>query len=133
MLGPLMLPGIQLYVLPPVALKVVEPPVQIVVLPLALMDGAGFTVIVNVVVFTQLPLAPVTVYVVVTAGVTTTDAPVRLPGIQVYVLAPDAVSVVGVPPQMVVCVAEAVTTGGGFTVTVTEAVPLQVPVTPVTV
>lgn len=48
-------------------------------------------------------------------------------------VAPDAVSVVFVPAQIVDCVAEVFTTGGGLTVTVTDADPLQVPVVPVTV
>lgn len=83
MLAPLRFPGIQLYVLPPDALSVVVPPVQMVALPLVVTTGDGLTVMVIVEVFVQLPFAPVTVYVVVAAGVTITEAPVRLPGIQV--------------------------------------------------
>lgn len=48
------------------------------------------------------PFVPVTVYVVVDAGLTTTDEPVNDPGIQVYVDVPLAVSVALPPVQMVV-------------------------------
>ena len=81
----------------------------------------------------QPPLIPVTVYVVVEAGVTEMLLPLRLPGIQLYVLAPFADKVEDPPEQSVFCVAEAVITGEGLTVTVTFAVaehPLpEVPVT----
>ena len=80
---PLKLPGIQLYVVPPVALRVEEAPAQIVAGDaLAPIVGKGFTVIVLVAELLQ-PLAfvPVTVYVVVAAGVTTGE-PVKFPGIQ---------------------------------------------------
>lgn len=64
-----------------------------------------------------------------------TDAPVRLPGIHVYVVAPFAFSVVELPEQMVVLVAVAVTVGVGFTVisTVCVAVHPVAVVVPVTV
>ena len=82
------------------------------------------------------PLAPVpvTVYVVVEAGEAVTDEPVvelnPVAGLQVYELAPVAVSVVDCPAQMDAGGTEM--TGGGFTVTVTCAVavhPFLVPVT----
>ena len=96
--------------------------------------GNGFTVIVTVDVLLQ-PLAfvPVTVYVVVVEGDTETDDPVSEPGIHMYVVAPEAVSVVVVPLQIVLDDADAVTVGVMITVTVTCAVEAQpaaeVPVT----
>lgn len=52
-------------------------------------------------------------------GETEMDVPLRLPGIQLYVVAPLAVSVVELPEQIGFVPAEAVTTGAGPTVTVT--------------
>jgi hypothetical protein len=52
-------------------------------------------------------------------------------GVQVYVFAPPAVSVVELPSQTKPFVA--VTVGKGLTVTVTAAVPLHIPSEPVTV
>ena len=43
-------------------------------------------------------------------GLTITEAPVKLPGVQVYAFAPDAVKVATFPLQMV-CEAEAFNTG----------------------
>lgn len=82
------------------------------------------------------PLAevPVTVYVVVAVGFTVTEVPLRDPGIQVYVLAPEPVRVVELPEQTVVEDAEADTTGLLLTVTVTVVVLLHPgPSLPVTV
>jgi hypothetical protein len=79
--------------------------------------GKLFTVTVTVFVFAQ-PFAavPVTVYVVVTVGVSATVEPVTLPGFQVYVLAPLAVNVALVPEQTVAVVAgETVNVGGEIT------------------
>ena len=54
--------GLQLYVLPPVAVNVVFEPVQIVALALLLIVGSGLTLTVTVAVLIQpLPLVPVTV------------------------------------------------------------------------
>ena len=55
-------PLLQLYVPPPVAVKVVLPPLQIVVVPVMVAVGALFTVTVLVEVAVQ-PFAPVTVTV----------------------------------------------------------------------
>ncbi len=82
------------------------------------------------------PLADVqvTVYVVVAVGFTVTEVPLRDPGIQVYVLAPEPVRVVELPEQTVVEDAEADTTGLLLTVTVTVVVLLHPgPLLPVTV
>lgn len=83
----------------------------------AVTVGVAFTVMSRVAVPVQPEVVPVTVYVVVVAGETVTDVPLREPGIQVYVVAPEAVSVVELPEQMVVLLAETVTVGEGVTVT----------------
>ena len=69
--------GNQLYVVAPLAVSVVEPPLQIVVLVgVMVTDGAAFTVTVRVLdVLLQLPLEPVMVYTVVEDGLTTLLAP----------------------------------------------------------
>ena len=102
-------------------MSVVNPPAQIVGLDaVAVTVGVGVTVTVTTAVFEQPgPTVPVTVYVVVLAGETLTEDPFRLPGIQLYVLAPPAVSVVELPEQIGLMDAEAVTVGAGPTVTVT--------------
>ena len=80
--------------------------------------------------------SPVTVYVTVDAGVEVTVAPVvalrYVAGLHEYVFAPLAVSVVFCPVQMVMF-GETVTTGTGFTVTVTCAVAVHPSASPVTV
>jgi hypothetical protein len=65
-------------------------------------------------------------------GETETVVPLKLPGIQVYVVAPLPVSVDEFPVQIVEGDAVAVTVGVGLTVTVTSPVdeqPKEVPVT----
>ena len=128
-------PGIQLYVDAPVALSVVELPEQSVVVPDdAVTVGEVLTVMACVAVAVQ-PLAavPVTVYVVVDAGVTDTGDPVSDPGIQLYVDAPVALSVVELPEQSVVVPEEAVTVGEVFTVINCVAMDEQPALVPVTV
>jgi hypothetical protein len=51
-------------------------------------EGTGFTVMVIVADDEQLPAVPVTVYVVVTIGDTTTELPTIPPGCQTYAEAP---------------------------------------------
>ncbi len=82
---PLNEPGIQVYVVPPLAVNVVEAPTQIVFGDaLAEIVGSGFTVTVTFAVFEQPdPLVPVTVYVCVELGETETEVPLNDPGIQV--------------------------------------------------
>jgi hypothetical protein len=78
-------PGIQAYVEAPVAVNVVELPVQIDALDaVAVTAGEAFTVMRRVDVLVQ-PLisVPVTVYVVVVVGDTVTAVPVNDPGIHV--------------------------------------------------
>ena len=73
----------------------------------------------------------------VTSGVASTLAPVvalkPVAGDHVYADAPAAVSVVVTPAQTVVVRGATVTFGYAFTVTVTDAVPLQPADVPVTV
>ena len=80
--------------------------------------------------------SPVTVYVIVEDGLATTVGPVvvlrDVEGLQEYVLAPLAVSVVFCPVQMVRS-GETLSTGIGFTVTVTCAVAVHPSASPVTV
>jgi hypothetical protein len=54
--------------------------------------------------------------VVVVVGETVTEVPVKEPGIQLYVVAPEAVSVVELPEQIVVFDAVVVTVGVLLTV-----------------
>jgi hypothetical protein len=67
------------------------------------------------------------------AGVTTTVAPVKDPGIHVYVEAPLPVRVKDVPAHTVEEDAEAFTVGLGFTNSCTVLVLAQLPFDPVTV
>ena len=79
MIAPVDPPYDQLYVVPPDAVSVLVCPLHIVV-GLTVMVGLGFTVTVTVGVLVQ-PLAfvPVTVYVVLTVGLTVIIAPVDPP------------------------------------------------------
>ncbi len=97
--------------------------------------GTGLTVTVTCAVALQPCGSPVTVYVVVDAGLAVTLAPVvalnAVDGLHEYVLAPEAVNVVDCPAHIVTA-GETETTGTGLTVTVicAEAVqPVTVPVT----
>jgi hypothetical protein len=70
----------------------------------------------------------------VAIGETETDEPVKLPGIQVYEVAPVAVNVAEPPTQIAEADVLAATTGSGFTTTFTVAVPVHpAAVVPVTV
>jgi hypothetical protein len=84
---------------------------------------------------------PTTVYVFnnavpgllgLTIGLTVTVAPFKFPGVQLYVVAPDAVSDTGEPVQTLVKLEVAATTGVGLTTKVATfdvTDPGQVPVT----
>jgi len=124
----------------PLAVKLVPVP------PLHMLAEAGvtitvgvlLTVIVTVCVLVQLPVVPVTVYVVVIPGLAVTDAPTvplnPAAGAHVYVEAPLAVRFVPLPPvHMLAAAGVTVTVGVGFTVTTTVAASEQLPVVPVTV
>lgn len=132
-------PVLHEYVPAPLAVSVVEPPEHIVAGAADVVTvGVVFTVIVTVAISLQPLVVPVTVYVVVEAGLAVTDAvfvalkPVE--GLQVYVVAPPAVNTVPVPPVHIdEEVGVTVTVGGGFTVTGTDCVLVQPPEVPVTV
>jgi hypothetical protein len=87
--------------------------------------GSGFTIRLTVCVLVQFPLAPVTVYIVVVVGETTTLLPVSAPGFQVYDPAPVAVSVELPPIQIAVGDALAVMVGSGVTTRLTVCVDVQ--------
>jgi hypothetical protein len=99
----------------------------------AVTVGLGFTDTLTTADEVQVPFAPITVYVVLAEGLTTTLAPVKLPGFQVYEAAPDAVKVVCAPAQITVGLALAVTVGFGLTVRASVLVLVQLLVVPVTV
>jgi hypothetical protein len=127
-------PPLQVYVAPPDAVRVVELPAQIGLLLAAILTvKLGLMVMVIVAVPVQPAVVPVTVYVVVVAGETVTGFPVPRPPLHEYDVAPLAVSVVDVPEQIGLTLADMETVGFGFTVTVTVAVPVQPAVVPVTV
>jgi hypothetical protein len=76
---------------------------------------------------------PVTVYCVFTVGLTTTEAPVKAPGFQVYEVAPVAVRVVELPRQIDVGAPVAVIVGVLLTVNVMVFEFIQEPFAPVIV
>ena len=112
--------------MPPVALTCVEPPKQIEEgFAVAFTNGKAFTTIVLVAVLVQpLALVAVTVYVVVTLGVTVGE-PVKFPGCQAYVVPPVALNCDEAPKQSTEGLADALTVGALFTVTVCVAVLVQ--------
>ena len=104
-------------------------------LAVALTVGNGFTVTLTAAV-PEHPavLVPVTVYVVVELGVTVLLAPLPKVCDQLYVFAPLAVNTELAPLHIAAGLADAVTDGNGFTVTLTVAVPVHpAVVVPVTV
>jgi hypothetical protein len=131
---PVKAPGFHVYDTAPFAVKVDELPRQIDVGdPAAVIVGFEFTVSKIVFVFVHEPFAPVTVYVVVTVGETTTEVPVNEPGFHEYVVAPEPVRVADDPTQIAVGVLDAVTVGFVFTTIEIVRVPVQVPLVPSTV
>ena len=98
--------------------------------------GIGFIVTVTCAVDVHPDASPVTVYVVVEVGFAVTDEPVvalnAVAGLHEYVLAPFAVSVTDCPEQTGAGVLT-VTTGRGFTVTVTCVEPVHPLKSPTTV
>jgi len=72
-------------------------------------------------------LVPPTEYEVGACGFTMTLAPVRLPGVQVYVSAPLALRFTGSPWHTMVAEAAALMVGIGSALTITVAEPAQVP------
>ncbi len=92
-------PVLQTYVVPPVAVIVAGNPWHRLLLPVIVALGGGKTVMLTVAVLLHPPELPVTVYVVLVAGVTEMDE-LGDPVLQVYPVPPDALSVTASPPQM---------------------------------
>jgi hypothetical protein len=119
----------------PLAVNTEVAPLHIAVgLADAVTDGNGFTVTLTVAVPVHpAVLVPVTEYVVVVLGVTVLLAPLPNPPDQLYVFAPLAVNTEVAPLHIADGLADALTDGNGFTVTLTVAVPVHpavlVPVT----
>jgi hypothetical protein len=102
-----------------------------IVAELDVTDGNALTITIAVLLELQPREVPLTVYTVLTEGLTET-LEVLGPKSQVYVFAPDAVSVVCTPAQMV----DELTDSDGKATTVTIAIPLAIQPTeevPVTV
>ena len=98
-------------------------PAQIEVVELeALTVGIGTTIRPMVDEVVHEPLLPITVYVVLVAGDTTTLLPVNAPGFHVYVDAPLAVRVALLPTQIDGDEEAGTTVGTGLTVTLTVCV-----------
>jgi len=123
-----------LYVFAPLAVNTELAPLHIAAgLAVAVTDGNGFTVTLTVAVPVHpAVVVPVTEYVVVELGVTVMLA-VLPPVFQLYVFAPLAVNTEVAPLHIAAGLADALTDGNGFTVTLTVAVPVHpavlVPVT----
>jgi hypothetical protein len=132
--------GIHVYDAAPLAFKLTPGPLAHMLAAdgVTVTAGVALTVIVTVAVPVHVPLLPVTVYVVVVAGLAVTVAPTvalkPVAGAQLYVAAPLAVKLVPPPPEhMFAEVGVTLTVGAVFTVIVTVCVPLQGPFIPVTV
>jgi hypothetical protein len=129
---------LQVYVVPPLAVKIADSPSQIAPLDVTVIVAFGETETVTEVDAVHPPASvPVIEYVIEEVGLAVTVAPLvddkPVPGLQVYVDPPVAVIVVEVPEQIVLFAAVAVIVGIGLTVTTEVAVLLQpfasVPVT----
>jgi len=135
-LVPVKAPGFQVYETAPEALNVDDPPLPAHTLvgdATAVIVGSGFTKRETVSVLEQLPLLPVTVYVVAIVGLTTIADPDKAPGFHVYVDPPLAVNVAEPPIQMTVGLVTAVIVGSGFTIKEIVLLLLQMPLVPLTV
>jgi len=116
--------GVQVYVDAPLAVNVAGELLQIAVLGETVRTTEVTLTVPWPVEVHPFASVPVTVYVIVADGFATTDAPVvalnAVAGLHKYELAPLAVRVVDCPSH--IDAEETVTTGSGFTVTVTCAV-----------
>jgi hypothetical protein len=134
-LVPVKLPGFQVYVCAPLAVRLAELPTQMEGADAErLMVGVGFKSKETVCVEIQPNAdAPVTVYTVVAVGVTMAALPVNALGFHVYDAAPLAVSVELKLGQTAVGEAAAVIVGLPLIINCTVEVALQPAVVPVTV
>ena len=98
---------------------------------MGLSEGLGktFTMLVAVPIQPK-PSLPETLYTLLAAGIN--DEPFRIPPVQVYELAPEAVSVVEFPAQRLTEAGFTEIVGFGFTETVTSAVAVPQPLAPMT-
>jgi hypothetical protein len=129
---PLLTPPDHAYVVAPPPVSVVDCPAQsVVTLAFAVTEGIALTVIVFDAVAEHPDVVPVTVYVVVVAGIN--ETPLVIPPDHAYVVAPPPVSVVDCPSQSIAALAFAVTEGIALTVIVFDAVAEHPAVVPVTV
>ena len=115
---------------PPVAVIGVELPTHIEGLPAAAVTVILPTLtVIDAVDVHPLVSVPVTTYVVVAVGVDTTESPVAgfkpVTGDHEYVFAPDAESITESPEHTAGLAGAVVSTGKGFTVTVTVVESLQ--------
>ena len=129
--------GVHVYVVPPVAVKMVLLPLHIGAGVGAVIVGSGFTATITVVVLTQpLLFVPVMVYVELIVGLAVTDEPVvalkPVDGVHVYVVPPVAVKVALLPLHIGEGIGTVIV-GGGFTATATVVVFIQIPSVPVIV
>ena len=120
------------------ALRLTEPPEHIEGDDgVTFIVGVATIVIVTVFEAVHVPIVPVTVYVVVEPGLAVTTAPVvplnPVPGLHVYVVAPDAVNVVEPPLHNVADAGVTFTVGVGLTVISTLSLLVHPAVVPVTV
>jgi hypothetical protein len=124
--------AVQVYVLPPEAVSVADPPEQIVLVAgEAVIVDPGITLMIAVFVSTHPKLLLVlAVYVVVTEGQTVTGLALEVnPGaVMVYVAPPNKVAVTQLPAHTVLLLMAAVKVGVGFTVMLTVFVLEQPPV-----
>jgi hypothetical protein len=131
-------PGLHVYVVAPLAVSATPLPEHIVdEAGVTVTVGSGVTVTVTVWLALHEPLVPVTVYVLVDAGLAVTVAPVvalkPVPGAHVYDVAPLAVRLVLLPAQIVADGGVMVIVKEAFTVTVTVLVLEHEPLVPVMV
>jgi hypothetical protein len=122
----------------PLAVSPTDCPLQMLaVLGVMLTVGVVFTVTDTVAVELQLPVVPVTVYVIFVVGLAVGLDELGLArlvvGVHEYEVAPLACNCTELPEQITGVAGVMEMFGLLFTVTVTDAVPVHVPVVPVTV
>ena len=111
-----------------------EPPKHTAVgLEIILTVGVMFTETVTIAELVHVPLLPITVYVVVTRGISVTVAPFKAIGSHAYTNPPVAVNVIVLPLQITVGLAFAVIVGVVLTVIVITAEEVHPPLAPITV
>lgn len=120
-------PGFQVYVVAPLAVRVMVVPEQSVWLPAeaGVIVGVAYTVTEAVGVFVAgqpAVLCPLRVYCVVESGLSVKPAALRLPGFNVYVEAPDGLNTTLLPEHILAELTERAKVGVVLTVTLSVAV-----------